>query len=117
MSRLTETESVSTMYGAALGLCVIAKAALVKMHGLDGRPSWWFIQTVDGSRPEDTVPPPTLFAARFIAAYANGDFDTTLALFRAALTADDPDLWPACMTMLLTATGEAVRAATPRADR
>lgn len=117
LADLARAGTPSLMYGVATGLAVMAKAALVKMHGLDGETASWIILTPDGSRPEDSIPSPHLFAARFITAFANGDSATTLALYGAAFTAPDPELWPACMQMLLAATGEAVRAATPGADR
>ncbi|MGW0764501.1 hypothetical protein [Streptomyces sp. NPDC002676] len=117
LATLAETQTPSMMYGVALGIANVAKAALTKMHGSHGHACFWGIRTADGSRPEDTVPPHHLFAARFIAAYLNDDTDTTLALYDAAYRADDPDLWPACMHTLLAATGEAVIAATPGADR
>ncbi|MXM62184.1 hypothetical protein GR925_01635 [Streptomyces sp. HUCO-GS316] len=117
LADLAWTGTPSLMYGVATGLALMAKAALVKMHGLDGETTSWFILTSDGRNPEDSVPPPSLFAARFITAFANGDNATTLALYGAAFTAPDPELWPACMQMLLAATGEAVRAATTGADR
>ncbi|WP_086575531.1 hypothetical protein [Streptomyces alboverticillatus] len=95
----------------------MAKAALAKLQGLDADTAFWIILTSDGSRPEDIVPQPHLFAARFITAFANGDTATTLALYGAAFTAPDPELFSHCLEMLLAATGEAVRAATPGADR
>ncbi|WSQ08942.1 hypothetical protein OG604_14850 [Streptomyces sp. NBC_01231] len=117
LADIARTGTPSLMYGVATGLAVMAKAALAKTQGLDGETSSWIILTPGGSRPEDVVPPPHLFAARFITAFANGDSATTLALYGAAFTAPDPELLPACMEMLLAATGEAVRAATLGADR
>ncbi|WP_143569418.1 hypothetical protein [Streptomyces acidiscabies] len=117
LANIARTGTPSLMYGVATELAVMAKAALAKMQGLDGETPSWIILTPNGSRPEDIVPAPRLFAARFITAFANGDSATTLALYGAAFTAPDPELLPACMEMLLAATGEAVRAATPGANR
>ncbi|WP_157878043.1 hypothetical protein [Streptomyces torulosus] len=117
LADLARTGTPSLMYGVATGLAVMAKAALEKLQGLSGGAASWILLTPDGSSPEDILPPPHLFAARFITAHANGDTQTTLALYGAAFTAPDPELLPACMDMLLAATGEAVRAATPGADR
>ncbi|SED60821.1 hypothetical protein SAMN05428942_2122 [Streptomyces sp. 2112.2] len=117
LAELAQTQTPSMMYGVACGIATVAKAALTKMHGHQTHTSFWGIRTLDGSRPEDTVPPHHLFAARFIAAYLNNDTDTALALYQAAFTSEDPELWPACMHTLLAATGEAVLAATPGADR
>ncbi|WP_105968385.1 hypothetical protein [Streptomyces geranii] len=117
LADLARNGTPSLMYGVATGLAVMAKAALAKMQGLDADTAFWIILTSDGSRPEDIVPQPYLFAARFITAFANGDTATTLALYGAAFTAPDPELFSHCLEMLLAATGEAVRAATPGADR
>lgn len=114
---LAETQTPSMMYGVACGIATVAKAALTKLHGHPTYACFWGIRTLDGSRPEDTVPPHHLFAARFIAANLNNDTGTALALYQAAYNADDPDLWPACMHTLLAATGEAVLAATSGAGR
>ncbi|MFM9538621.1 hypothetical protein ACKI1I_42770 [Streptomyces turgidiscabies] len=117
LADLARNGTPSLMYGVATGLAVMAKAALAKLQGLDADTAFWIILTSDGSRPEDIVPQPHLFAARFITAFANGDSATTLALYGAAFTAPDPELFSHCLEMLLAATGEAVRAATPGADR
>lgn len=117
LADLARNGTPSLMYGVATGLAVMAKAALAKMQGLDADTASWIILTSDGSRPEDIVPQPHLFAARFITAFANGDTAATLALYGAAFTAPDPELFSHCLEMLLAATGEAVRAATPGADR
>ncbi|MDX3130618.1 hypothetical protein PV367_12620 [Streptomyces europaeiscabiei] len=117
LAELARNGTPSLMYGVATGLAVMAKAALAKMQGLDADTAFWIILTSDGSRPEDIVPQPHLFAARFITAFAKGDTATTLALYGAAFTAPDPELFSHFLEMLLAATGEAVRAATPGADR
>ncbi|MFI6464573.1 hypothetical protein [Streptomyces sp. NPDC050538] len=117
LADLARNGTPALMYGVATGLAVMAKAALAKMQGLDADTAFWIILTSDGSRPEDIVPQPHLFAARFITAFANGDTAMTLALYGAAFTAPDPELFSRCLEMLLAATGEAVRAATPGADR
>ncbi|MEV0257694.1 hypothetical protein AB0H82_25980 [Streptomyces sp. NPDC050732] len=117
LARLAATQTPSMMYGVACGIATVAKAALTKMHGSHCHDCFWGIRTVGGLRPEDVVPPHHLFAARFIAAYLNNDTDTALALFQAAYTSSDPELWPVCMHTLLAATGEAVIAATGGADR
>ncbi|WP_406126957.1 hypothetical protein [Streptomyces sp. NBC_00989] len=117
LADLARNGTPALMYGVATGLAVMAKAALAKMQGLDADTAFWIILTSDGSHPEDIVPQPHLFAARFITAFANGDTAMTLALYGAAFTAPDPELFSRCLEMLLAATGEAVRAATPGADR
>ncbi|MEV8388640.1 MULTISPECIES: hypothetical protein [unclassified Streptomyces] len=117
LAMLAETQQPRTMYAVALCIGTVAKAALTKMHGRHSHVDFWGIRTLDGSRPEDTVPAPDLFAARFITAHLNNDTDTTLALYLAAYRSNDPDLFPACMRTLLAAAGEAVIAATPGADR
>ncbi|MFF7475081.1 hypothetical protein [Streptomyces sp. NPDC008092] len=117
LADLARNGTPSLLYGVATGLAVMAKEALAKMQGLDADTASWTILTSDGSRPEDIVPQPHLFAARFITAFANGDNATTLTLYGAAFTAPDPELFSHCLEMLLAATGEAVRAATPGADR
>ncbi|MFH9246721.1 hypothetical protein ACH4LK_14975 [Streptomyces lydicus] len=117
LARLAETQTPSMMYGAACGIATVAKAALTKMYGSHSHACFWGIRTVGGLRPEDIIPAHHLFAARFIAAYLNNDTDTALALYQAAYTSSDPELWPACMHTLLAATGEAVLAATPGAGR
>ncbi|MGW2860955.1 hypothetical protein [Streptomyces sp. NPDC001205] len=117
LATLAETQTPSMMYGVACGIATVAKAALTKMHGAHAQPCFWRIRTIGGLRPEDFVPPHHLFAARFIAAYLNDDTDTALALYQAVNASTDPDLWPACLHTLLAATGEAVIAATPEADR
>lgn len=117
LADLARNGTPSLLYGVATGLAVMAKAALAKMQGLDADTASWIILTSDGSRPEDILPQPHLFAARFITASANGDTATTLALYGAAFTAPDPELFSHCLEMLLAATGEAVRAANPGADR
>ncbi|MFJ9907942.1 hypothetical protein ACIRVK_34560 [Streptomyces sp. NPDC101152] len=117
LADLARNGTPSLMYGVATGLAVMAKAALAKTQGLDADTASWIILTSDGSSPEDILPQPHLFAARFITAFANGDTATTLALYGAAFTAPDPELFSHCLEMLLAATGEAVRAATPGADR
>jgi hypothetical protein len=117
LADLARNGTPALMYGVATGLAVMAKVALAKMQGLDADTAFWIILTSDGSRPEDIVPQPHLFAARFITAFANGDTAMTLALYGAAFTAPDPELFSRCLEMLLAATGEAVRAATPGADR
>lgn len=114
---LARNGTPSLLYGAATGLALMAKDALAKMQGLNADTAFWIILTSDGSRPEDILPQPHLFAARFITAFANGDTATTLALYGAAFTAPDPELLSHCLEMLLATTGEAVRAATPGADR
>jgi hypothetical protein len=117
LADLARNGTPSLLYGVATGLAVMAKAALAKMQGLDADTASWIILTSDGSRPEDILPQSHLFAARFITAFANGDTATTLALYGAAFTAPDPELLSHCLEMLLATTGEAVRAATPGADR
>ncbi|WP_327297802.1 MULTISPECIES: hypothetical protein [unclassified Streptomyces] len=117
LATLAQTQTPSMMYGVACGIATVARAALTKMHGHQSHDCFWGIKTPDGSRPEDRVPPHHLFAARFIAANLNNDKDTALALYKAACASDAPELWPACMHMLLAATGEAVLAATAGGDR
>ncbi|MCK7627260.1 hypothetical protein MUU72_29900 [Streptomyces sp. RS10V-4] len=117
LTALTKTQTPSMMYGVACGIATVAKAAVLKVHGHHHRACFWGIGAVDGSRPESTIPPTALFAARFIAANLNGDSDMALALYQAAYTAKDKMLWPACMHALLAATGEAVFLATAGAER
>ncbi|MDF9813050.1 hypothetical protein [Streptomyces sp. SPB162] len=117
LAMLAETQTPSMMYGVACGIATIATAALTKMHGPRSHACFWGIRTVGDLRPEDIVPPHHLFAARFLAASLNNDKDTAVALYQAAYTSSDPDLWPACMHTLLAATGEAVIAATTGAHR
>ncbi|MDQ0602025.1 hypothetical protein QF037_006370 [Streptomyces canus] len=117
LADLARNGTPSLMYGVATGLADMAKEASAKMQGLDADTAFWIISTSDGGRPEDIVPHPHLFAARFITAFANGDTATTLALYGAAFTAPDPELFSHCLEMLLAATGEAVRAATMGALR
>ncbi|MEU2558411.1 hypothetical protein ABZ626_03550 [Streptomyces longispororuber] len=117
LATLAETQTPSMMYGVACGIATVAKAALMKMHSHHSHTCFWGVRTGDGSRPEESIPPHHLFAARFIAANLNNDTDTALALYQAAYTSADPELWPACMHTLLAATGEAVIAATSGANR
>ncbi|MFJ4939035.1 hypothetical protein ACIP8U_34935 [Streptomyces pseudovenezuelae] len=117
LADLARSGTPSLLFGVATGLAFMAKEALAKMQGLDADTASWIILTTDGSRPEEILPEPHLFAARFITALINGDTATTLALYGAAFTAPDPELLSHCLEMLLATTGEAVRAATPEADR
>ncbi|MER6204642.1 hypothetical protein [Streptomyces sp. NPDC001642] len=117
LANLARNGTPSLMYGVATGLAVMAKAALAKMQGLDADTASWILLSTDGSCIEDNLPQPQLFAARFITAFANGDTATALALYGGAFTAPDPELFSHCLEMLLAATGEAVRAVTPGADR
>lgn len=116
ITTLVKTQTTSMMYGVACGIATIAKAAVLKMHG-HHHTCFWGIGTIDGSPPENTVPPAALFAARFIAANLNDDRDTALALYQAAYVSEDRTLWPACMQALLAATGDAVVLATSGAER
>ncbi|MEU9405093.1 hypothetical protein AB0E08_05195 [Streptomyces sp. NPDC048281] len=117
LADLARNGTPSLLYGVATGLADMAKAALAKMQGLDADTASWIILTTDGSRPEDILPQPHLFAARFITAFANGDTAATLALYGAAFTAPDPELLSRCLEMLLATAGEAVRAAAPGSGR
>lgn len=89
---LTEVGSqcdTSQMYGVCCGLAEAGAMMLRKFYG-DQAPKtaddgMWVIQELrPGAGVED---PPKLFSVRFLIAWANGDHDTTMALFSAALKA------------------------------
>lgn len=81
----------SQMYGVCCGIAEVGAMMLRKLYG-DRAPKsaddgMWVLQEL---RPgAGTTDPPKMFSVRFLIAWANGDSDTTMALFNAAVKASD----------------------------
>ncbi|MEU6475358.1 hypothetical protein ABZ858_00435 [Streptomyces sp. NPDC047017] len=116
LNTLMNTQPPNMLFGIACGIAVIAKAAMQKIYGNHCDTCFWAIGAVGCASPEDAVPPPALFAARFIAATLNGDKDTALALYL-AVDSRGTEQRSECLHTLLATTGEAVLLATSGAGR
>lgn len=85
---------VKEMYGVCGGIAETGALMLRKIYG-DNAPQspedgmWTFEELRPGAGADD---PPKLFSMRFLIAWANGDRDTTLALYDTALKAG-PDAY------------------------
>lgn len=105
LERLAEGRPSGDMYPVC---CAVAGAAKVLLeHMAAGVPgaAYWGLQIV-GDGP---VPPDVTFAQRFVVAYANGDTDMCLALYRAQ--EEQPgDVLPDAVCALVIYTGHLVRA-------
>ncbi|MER6559789.1 hypothetical protein ABT300_19045 [Streptomyces sp. NPDC001027] len=100
------------VYAACCGFAEAARQAMVTLDGGDphgpGREGGWGMRPIDDG---DQVDAPLLFARRFIVAYANGDQDNTLALWRAALLASHAEYVASVASLLATAARLANQAA------
>lgn len=89
LDRIGNASTPSQMYGVCCAFAEVGKAALTKIYGHrapdTARGDMWAMQEIaPGALDRD---PPGAFAVRFMVAYANGDTDTSLALYDAALKA------------------------------
>lgn len=74
------------MYGVCCGFATLGVKALEQIYGKQHAGDWGLTELEPGSL---TAHPAKTFSVRFLVAYANGDTDTCLALYLAALKADD----------------------------
>lgn len=95
------------MYGACCAIAEAGKLMLQQIYGDQApRPEhgdmWVFEQMKPGTLDDD---PPKAFAMRFLIAYCNGDSDTTLALWDAALRASDEEHVDSVCALLVNVAG------------
>lgn len=93
------------MYGACCGLAETGKQMLKKIYGNQAPKNdgdLWIIEQLTPDAPAD---PAKMFALRFVIAWANGDTDTCLALFDAALNAGGDQYVDSVAALLKTVAG------------
>lgn len=95
------------MYGACCAIAEAGKLMLQQIYGEQAaRPEngdmWVFEQLTPGALDND---PAKAFAMRFLIAYCNGDSDTTLALWEAALKASDEEHVASVCALLVDVAG------------
>lgn len=89
------------VYGAC---CAFAEAGKLTLHQLYGgqipaEAHWGIAELQSGAL---AASPPRTFALRFLTAYANGQRDTCLALFNAAINASDDEYVDSVSALLAT---------------
>lgn len=95
------------MYGVCCALGETGKLMLNRLYG-DRAPKpengdlWVLEQIKPGALADD---PPKTFALRFLVAYANGDTDTAMALFNAALASEGDQYVDSVCALLADAAG------------
>jgi hypothetical protein len=102
LQRLGENSDNNRMYGVCCALAAAGSAAMKKLYGpADGHIFW--LESLTDKPVEDD--PAEAFAARFLVAYANGDTDTCLALYGAALRASGEEYVESVCALLSNVAG------------
>lgn len=98
LTDIATTATINEMYGVCCGFAEAGTIMLRKLYGNPEPGTMWAIEQIKPGALDDD--PVEAFSARFLVAHANGDSDTTLAMWGALLTSN-PETYTDSVTTLV----------------